>query len=89
MGFSNGAHVVGNVRNMANGSQRLSYEIYQANGNTRWGSSGAERVASTAAVSVTSDGLTLMFNYVAKIVKTQTTPPTGIYTDSVMIDLAF
>ncbi|MGL9773061.1 MAG: hypothetical protein ACR5LG_01555 [Sodalis sp. (in: enterobacteria)] len=41
---------------MANGRQRLSYEIYQANGNTRWGSSGAERVASAAAVSVTGDG---------------------------------
>ncbi|MBT9432920.1 spore coat U domain-containing protein [Candidatus Sodalis endolongispinus] len=89
VGFSNGAHAIGNVRNMANGSLRLSYEIYQANGSLRWGSSGVERVASAAAISVTSDGLTRVFNYVAKIVKTQNTPPPGVYTDSVVIDLAF
>ncbi|MEN3259587.1 spore coat U domain-containing protein [Sodalis endosymbiont of Spalangia cameroni] len=89
VGFSNGAHAVGTVRNMASGSQLLSYEIYQANGSTRWGSSGVERVASAAAISVTSDGLTRMFNYVARVVKTQNTPPAGVYTDSVVIDLSF
>lgn len=49
----------------------------------------AYRAHRVRAISVTSDGLTLMFNYVARVGRTQNTPPAGVYTDSVVIDLSF
>ncbi|MBE5254037.1 spore coat U domain-containing protein [Mixta mediterraneensis] len=89
VGLSNGNYASGSIRNMASGTQRLSYEIYKGSTSDRWGPSGSERWSSDASTSVTSDGLTRGFNYTARVLTTQSTPPAGDYTDSVVVDLAF
>lgn len=89
VGLSNGSYASGNVRNMANGVNRLSYEIYKGTSSNRWGASGTERWSSTTSTSVSSDGLTRGYNYTARILTTQSTPPAGNYSDSVVVDLAF
>ncbi|MDR7344722.1 spore coat protein U-like protein [Pantoea alhagi] len=89
VGLSNGNYANGNVRNMANGTNRLSYEIYKGTGSNRWGPAGTERQSSANATSVSSDGLTRTFPYTARVLTTQSTPPAGNYTDNVVVDLAF
>ncbi|WMY76161.1 spore coat U domain-containing protein [Buttiauxella selenatireducens] len=89
VGVSNGANVSGNVRRMKSGNNFMSYEIYKSNGTDRWGSLGAERWASSASSGLSSDGLLRNYNYVAKVLTTQTTPPAGSYTDTLVVDVAF
>lgn len=92
VGLSDGGHLVNGVRNMASsdGLNLLSYQLYKPGGTARWGSSVAsERVASSLSSSVSSDGITRNFIYVAKILTTQATPPVGEYSDNVIIDLSF
>lgn len=89
VGLSNGSHAVGAQRYMTSGSNQLAYEIYKSATTTRWGPTGTDRVSSTGANSVSTDGLTRTFNYTAKVLTTQNTPVAGSYTDSVVIDLSF
>jgi spore coat protein U-like protein len=89
VGLSNGSYAVGSVRNMASGANRLSYEIYKSTTSNRWGSAGTERWSSTTSTAVSTDGLTRGFNYTARILTTQNTPPAGNYSDSVVVDLSF
>ncbi|HFZ8993094.1 TPA: spore coat protein U domain-containing protein [Citrobacter freundii] len=89
VGVNNGSYASGNVRNMANGSNRLSYEIYKESTQNRWGSIGAERWASNAASSASADGMMRTYNYTARVLPTQTTPPAGTYTDTLVVDVAF
>ncbi|QHM72415.1 Csu type fimbrial protein [Mixta intestinalis] len=89
VGLSNGNYANGGVRNMANGANRLSYEIYKGSSSNRWGPVGTERQASSNATAVSSDGLTRTFPYTARILTTQNTPSAGNYTDSVVVDLSF
>lgn len=89
VGLSNGNNAVGSVRNMANGTNRLSYDIFKGTSTSRWGPSGTERQSSANAATVSSDGLTRTFPYTARILSTQTTPPAGNYSDSIVVDLAF
>lgn len=89
VGINNGSYANGTVRNMASGSNRLSYEIYKASTTNRWGSVGSERWASAASSSASSDGLLRTYNYTARVLPAQTTPPAGTYTDTVVVDIAF
>ncbi|WP_380180169.1 spore coat protein U domain-containing protein [Kalamiella sp. sgz302252] len=89
VGLSNGSHAVGTQRYMTSGSNQLAYEIYKNATTSRWGPTGTERVASTAANSITTDGLTRTFNYTARILASQTTPAAGNYSDSVVVDVSF
>lgn len=89
VGLSNGNNASGSVRNMASGTNRLSYEIYKGTSSDRWGPSGTERVGSAAANTVSTDGLTRSYNYTARVLTTQNTPPAGNYSDSVVVDIAF
>lgn len=89
VGINNGSYANGNVRNMASGNNRLSYEIYKAGTTSRWGSVGGDRWASSASSSLSSDGLLRTYNYTARVLTTQTTPPAGTYTDTVVVDIAF
>ena len=89
VGLSNGNNANGSVRNMANGTNRLSYEIYKGSSSNRWGPAGTEPQSSVNAATVSGDGLTRTFPYTARILTTQTTPPAGNYTDSVVVDLTF
>lgn len=89
VGINNGSYANGNVRNMASGSNRLSYEIYKGSTSNRWGSVGSERWASSASTQTSADGLLRTYNYTASILATQTTPPGGTYSDTLVIDIAF
>lgn len=89
VGINNGNNANGNVRNMASGNNRMSYEIYKGTTSNRWGVSGTERWASTDSTSVSTDGLLRSFNYTAKVLTGQTTPPAGDYTDTLVVDVAF
>ena len=92
VGLNNGLYANGNVRNMASTTtpaNRLSYEVYKGNTNTRWGISGTERWASTASSSISTDQLSRTYNYTARVLPTQTTPPGGTYTDTLVVDVAF
>ena len=89
VGVDNGTHAAGGVRRMASGGNFLSYDIYKDSTTNRWGSVGAERRSSTTSSSVSGDGLTRTYNYTAKVLTTQNTPPAGNYTDSVIVDLSF
>lgn len=89
VGMSNGSNAINNQRHMVNGNNHLAYEIYKASGADRWGDSGTERWSSNLSSSVSADGLTRTYNYTARILPAQTTPPAGNYTDSVVVNLSF
>lgn len=89
VGMSNGSYATGSVRNMASGSNRMSYEIYKGNSANRWGVSGTERWASSAASNTSTDGLLRTYNYTARVLTTQATPPAGTYSDTIVVDIAF
>ena len=89
VGLSNGSYPAGSVRNMASGANRLSYEIYKSTTSNRWGPGGSERWSSTTSSAVSADGLTRGFNYTARVLTSQNTPPAGNYSDSVVVDLSF
>ncbi|WP_194206584.1 spore coat U domain-containing protein [Superficieibacter sp. 1612_C1] len=89
VGINNGSWANGNVRNMAFGANRLSYDIYKGSTTNRWGSTGAERWDSNSSSAVSQDGLLRTYNYTARILSGQTTPPVGDYSDTLLIDIAF
>ncbi|WP_230350951.1 spore coat U domain-containing protein [Lelliottia sp. WAP21] len=89
IGINNGSYANNNVRNMASGNNRLSYDIFKEATSNRWGSSGAERWSSATSSQVSTDGLLRTYNYTAKVLTNQTTPPAGTYTDTLIVDVAF
>ncbi|OAT32190.1 sigma-fimbriae tip adhesin [Buttiauxella brennerae ATCC 51605] len=89
VGVNDGLNVNGSVRRMKSGNNYMSYELYKSNGTDRWGSVGAERWASAASSGLSTDGLLRNYNYVAKVLTTQTTPPAGTYSDTLVVDVAF
>lgn len=89
IGINNGANASDNVRRMASGNNRMSYEIYKEATSNRWGSSGTERWSSGVSSQVSADGLLRSYNYTARVLTTQTTPPAGNYSDTLVVDVAF
>lgn len=89
VGINNGLYPSGNVRNMASGANRLSYEIFKGSSINRWGVSGTERWASADSSQLSTDGLLRTYNYTARILATQNTPPAGNYSDTLVVDIAF
>ena len=89
IGINNGANALNNVRRMVSGSNYLSYDIYKEATTNRWGSSGSERWTSATSSQVSADGLLRTYNYTAKDLTSQTTPPAGTYTDTLIVDVAF
>lgn len=90
VGINNGVNAGGGtVRKMVNGSNSMSYDIYKGSTSNRWGPSGTERWASNAASSVSSDGTVNTYNYTARMLSGQNTPPAGTYTDTLVVDVAF
>lgn len=93
VGLDDGSHATGGVRRMQNGSSYLAYDIYKgAASPDRWGAAGTARRSSTSADtgagthdSVTTQG----FTYRAAILPGQITPPPGVYSDTIRIDIAF
>lgn len=89
IGINNGNNANGTVRQMASGTNRLSYEIYKGSTTSRWGSTGSERWASGTSSSISTDGTLRTYSYTAQVFPSQTTPPGGTYSDTLLIDLAF
>lgn len=77
---------------MASDGNYLEYEIYKSSSTERWGSAGAERreQSDVDTGDVIPDGITPQnYNYRAQIMTSQTTPPAGTYTDSIIVDVQF
>lgn len=89
IGINNGANALNNVRRMVSGSNYMSYDIYKEATTNRWGGSGTERWTSATSSQVSTDGLLRTYNYTAKVLTSQSTPPAGIYTDTLIVDVAF
>ncbi|EUM14053.1 spore coat U domain-containing protein [Enterobacter sp. E12] len=89
IGINNGANALNNVRRMVSGSNYLSYDIYKEATTNRWGGSGSERWTSATSSLVSADGLLRTYNYSAKVLTSQATPPAGTYTDTLIVDVAF
>ncbi len=89
VGINNGQWANGTVRNMANGTNRLSYDLFKGSSTNRWGSSGTERWASTLSSGVSQDGVLRTYNYTARILSGQTTPAIGSYSDTLIVDITF
>lgn len=95
VGLGDGNHFSAGARRMRRGatSDYLRYEIYQGPGsNDRWGSAAGERRSSAGADAnpgvydaTTEQG----FTYRARIDPSQDTPPTGVYTDNIVVDVQF
>lgn len=85
VGMNTGNNPSGGRRQMASGANRLAYDIFKAD-STVWGSLTTARANGPAA----ADGITLQnIPYTATIYPSQTTPPAGSYSDSVMVDVSF
>ncbi|KGD16020.1 Csu type fimbrial protein [Burkholderia pseudomallei] len=86
VGLSSGAnpHASGR-RQMANGANRLQYDIFGPGAAAVWGQS-ANRAGSGAA----ADGRSAQqFPYTARLYPDQPTPAVGTYTDSVVVDVRY
>lgn len=78
---------------MQSGANHLQYEIYKSVSSTdRWGAIGGARRGSESADSgagiydsVTTQG----YGYRAEVLPGQVTPPSGSYSDTIRIDVAF
>ena len=85
VGLDPGQHASSNRRRMANGGQYLEYDIFKAGGAV-WGVSGGARVTNTAP----ADGVSPQsFPYNVTVYADQTTPPVGVYSDLVVVDVTF
>ncbi|MEE9684458.1 spore coat U domain-containing protein [Lelliottia amnigena] len=89
IGIDNGIHSLNGVRRMVSGNNVMSYDIYKGATSNRWGGSGTERWASSASSQVSADGLLRTYNYTAKVLTTQATPPAGTYNDTLIVDVMF
>ncbi|MDB5851429.1 MAG: hypothetical protein JWP29_5181, partial [Rhodoferax sp.] len=85
VGMSAGNFSQSGRRQMANGSNRLAYDIFKAD-STVWGSVTTARATGPAA----SDGTNLQtIPYTARVYQDQATPAAAVYTDSVVVDVSF
>ncbi|MBM7353684.1 spore coat U domain-containing protein [Lelliottia amnigena] len=89
IGINNGVNALNGVRRMVSGNNAMSYDIYKGATSNRWGGSGTERWASSASSQVSTDGLLRTYNYTAKVLTTQATPPAGTYNDTLIVDVMF
>ena len=86
VGLSAGQQPSGGRRRLANGANRLEYDLFKGVSTTVWETAGAARVAAPGP----ANGVTAqLFGYRARVYSDQTTPPTGIYTDTIVIDIVF
>nr|WP_257970544.1 spore coat protein U domain-containing protein [Vibrio parahaemolyticus] len=92
IGLNDGVNASGGQRRMASDGNYLEYEIYKSSSTERWGSAGAERreQSDVDTGDAIPDGITPQnYNYRAQIMTSQTTPPAGTYTDSIIVDVQF
>lgn len=92
VGIDNGQNFSAS-RRLASAGNYIAYEIYFPQGSqNRWGSLGAERRSSSAATTnagIYTGTTSQTFTYGAQILTGQTTPPPGVYTDTLAVDVQF
>lgn len=84
VGLGNGLNFANNRRRMASGANRLEYDVFHPGGQ-RWDTTLNRAVQSTPA----QGNLPEVFVYEARIYPDQTSPPVGLYTDTLVIDVNF
>ncbi|NWC09582.1 spore coat protein U domain-containing protein [Pseudomonas agarici] len=92
VGLDPGQNTSGGRRRMVSAGNFLSYDIFKSAGTTVWGNVGSARRSSNDAEVNPGNGLGLgsqVFNYNAKVYADQNTPPAGVYTDNVILDVGF
>lgn len=93
VGLDDGSNPAAGVRRMRSGASFLQYEIYRsATSDQRWGTMpGTRRSSATADANAgTYDSIvTQGFTFRAAVLPGQATPPAGVYSDTVRIDVAF
>jgi spore coat protein U-like protein len=84
VGLSDGNYAAGGRRRMASGANRLEYDVFFPGGD-RWDNTArrAEQMAPAQGNAPES------FTYEARVYPDQTTPPPGVYQDTLIIDVAF
>lgn len=84
VGLGPGANPSGGRRQMANGANRLAYDIFKPDTSV-WGSVGAARVSTPL-----SDGITpQLLPYNARVYSDQAPQPAGLYQDNVAVEVQF
>lgn len=84
IGLDEGANANASQRRMAQGTDYVTYDLYQDSGRTtRWGN-----VAGTDTVDGTSNGLPMSFTVYGRV-PTQAMPADGTYTDTVTIAVTY
>ncbi|HHX8535404.1 TPA: Csu type fimbrial protein [Vibrio alginolyticus] len=92
IGLNDGLNASGGQRRMISSGHYLEYEIYKSSTMERWGGTSSERREHSDVDTGGSipDGITPQnYNYRAQILTSQTTPPAGTYTDSIIVDVQF
>jgi spore coat protein U-like protein len=93
IGINDGLHPSNGVRRLSNGANFIEYDIfYPASSNERWGRVAAERRSSSEATTNAGayTGTTgQVYTYRAEVDSSQPTPPGGVYTDTLTIDVQF
>ena len=85
VGMSTGTNPANGRRRMASGTNRLEYDIFKVD-NTVWGTVGSARASGPAL----ADGVSQQtIGYTARVYTDQATPPVGVFTDSVVVDVSF
>ncbi|MGE4053953.1 MAG: spore coat protein U domain-containing protein [Vicinamibacterales bacterium] len=85
VGLSAGDHFSGGHRRMEDGGAFLEYDIFRPGGGV-WGNVGSERVANEEpGHGVDAES----FEYTVDVYDEQPTPPVGVYTDVVVVDVSF
>lgn len=72
-------------RAMTSGGNRLEYNLFKGSTTEVWGESGAARAQNPAPANGTSPQL---FPYTARIYADQDTPPPGVYTDQLVVEVS-
>ncbi|GKT01864.1 spore coat U domain-containing protein [Acidovorax sp. SUPP3434] len=94
VGLGPGSNPSGGRRQMANGSNRLAYDIFFGAGTTPWGTTVGSRVSSSQATSGPAGGIangtgSHVFPYRARVYPDQAAPVEGTYLDNVVVDVQF
>ena len=85
VGMSNGTDPSNGRRRMSSGSNRLEYDIFKVD-NSVWGPLGSARANGPAL----ADGVSQQtIGYTARVYTDQATPPVGVFSDSVVVDVSF
>src|SRR5690606_389161 len=85
VGIDNGGSPAGGRRGTTNGGNRLEHDIYKDEMCGACGPDGAARVTTPAAANSPTHQ---QFSYTARIYADEDTPPSGAYTDALVVEVS-